>query len=118
MKANTIFNLTSPSKQMPGDVFEALLEKAKLSILNENDFEYRGKHNNYEIGFALINGNLDVDVFGKWHKNTDWIELTPTTLQSWKMIAKLSRTVIETEHEPLPYVDEYWENGVRREDFY
>lgn len=117
MNATTLHKLTSPSNEMPGDIFDSLMESAKLSILNENEFEYRGKYNNYEIGFGLINGNLDVDVFGFNHRS-EWVELDPTNKQYSEMKTKLSNTVTEKEYEPLPYVDEYYDNGVNRSDFY
>lgn len=117
MNPQTLHNITSQNKEMPGDVFDALIENAKLSILNENEFEYRGKHNNYEIGFALINGILDVDVFGFNHKS-DWVELEPTNGQYSTMLAKLNNTVIEKEYVPYLYKDPYHDNGVSRSDFY
>lgn len=118
MTANTLHQLTAPNREMSSEIFEALMENLKFSRLNENEFEYRFKHHIYEIGFALINGKLDIDVFGKWHKGTEWIELEPTDIQRKAMQETLDSVEFETEHKPLPYVDEYLENGVRREDFY
>lgn len=117
MNTNQLHKLTSPSNEMPGDVFDSLLKVTKLSILNENDFEYRGKFNNYEIGFGLINGNLDVDVFGFNHRS-EWIELEPTNGQYSEMLAKIKNTVIEKEYCRMPWFDEMWQNGHKPEDFY
>lgn len=118
--ANTIFQKTSPNKEMPGDVFDSLMESVKISILNENEFEYRGKYNNYEIGFALINGNLDVDVFGKWHKNINWLELEPNNSQINEMNKKIGETIIDQGIDYNQYLPEnvMWQNGHKPEDFY
>lgn len=118
MNPKEIFNLTTPHWQIFKEVFSSLMSNVKFARLNENEFEYRGKHNNYEIGFGLINGNLDVDVFGFTHKK-EWIELEPTDLQINEMKTILDKVDLKDIKEPdSRYVDYYKENGVNMRDFY
>lgn len=118
MKPQQLFNLTSPSKEMPGNVFKQLLENAKLEHGSDTDYYFKGKHGNYEILFGFDGETMSIDTFGFKHNSGDWIELEPTNLQYSEMKRKLNNVEREIEHEPLPYVDEYWENGIERKDFY
>lgn len=117
MNPQKLFNLTSPLKEMPSEVLEALLENAVLEYGSDTDYYFKSKHGNYEMLFGFDGETMSVDTFGFKH-NKGWIELQPTNAQYSEMKRKLDNAEREIEHEPLPYVDEYLDNGVRREDFY
>lgn len=118
--SNTIFQKTAPkqAKQMPGDVFEQLLENAVLEHGSDTDYYFKGKHVNYEILFGFDGETMSVDTFGFNHNSGEWIELIPTNDQEAEMLVKLDNVEREIEHEPLHYVDEMWDNGHERKDFY
>lgn len=115
--ATKIFQATAPNKEMPGDVFEALIQKAKFEQQSDTHYGYRCKHNNYEIDFAMLDGNLDIDCFGFNH-GKGWLELEPNDSQINAMLNKLNKTVLYSEVEADRYEDPTWENGVSGKDFY
>lgn len=117
MNPQKLFNLTSPSKQMPCDVFEALLENAVLEHGSDTDYYFKSKHGNYEILFGFDGETMSVDTFGFKHKN-EWIDLEYNDNQLNSMKLKLESIDIEHELEPLPYIDPYYDNGVNINDFY
>lgn len=118
MNANTLHQLTAPNREMPSEIFQALMQSAKLEHGSDTDYYFKSKHGNYEILFGFDGETMSVDTFGFKHNSGDWIELEPTGTQYSEMKRKLDNAEREIEHEPLPYVDEYYDNGVRREDFY
>lgn len=103
---------------MPGNVFEALLENAKLEHGSDTDYYFKSKHGNYEILFGFDGETMSIDTFGFKHNSGDWIELEPTEVQIDKMKRKIESVEPRIEYEQTPYIDEYWENGVSRENFY
>lgn len=118
MNAQQLFNLTSPTREMSSQIFEALMENARFERYSDTDYAFISKHGNYEINFGLIDGILDIDCFGFTHK-TEWMELKPTDSQINAMKRKLDNV------EPYQYEfrKEYqknimWENGHKPEDFY
>lgn len=121
MNAQKLFNLTSPSKEMPGDVFEALLENAKLEHGSDTDYYFKSKHGSYEVLFGHDGETMSIDAFGFKNNSGYWIELEPTDTQINEMKRKLDNV------EPFQYdfrkeyqknIDLYFDNGVSRENFY
>lgn len=104
-------------QEMHSDIFEALLKTAKFEQHSDTHYGYRCKHNNYEIDFAMLDGNLDIDCFGFNHKG-DWTELEPNNGQRTAMLAILNKTVLYSEVEQDRYIDEMHENGHKPSDFY
>lgn len=117
MNPQKLFNLTSPSKEMPGNIFEQLLENAKLEHGSDTDYYFKSKHGNYEILFGFNGETISVDTFGFKH-NKGWIELEPNDVQIDKMKRKLNNVEREIEHEQEQINDYYDYYGVSRENFY
>lgn len=118
MNANTLHQLTAPTREMPSEVFEQLLENAVLEHGSDTDYYFKSKHGNYEILFGFDGETMSVDTFGFKHNSGDWIELEPTNEQYSEMKRKLDRVEREIEHEPEQINDYYDYYGVSREYFY
>lgn len=121
MNPKKLFNLTSPSKEMPGNVFKQLLENAKLEHGSDTDYYFKSKHGNYEILFGFDGETMSVDIFGFKHNSGDWIELEPNDVQIDKMKRKLDNVEpfqYEFRKQYQKYIDPYFDNGVSRENFY
>lgn len=117
MTPQTLHNLTSPNKEMPGDVFEALMENAKLEHGSDTDYYFKSKHGNYEILFGTDGETISVDTFGFKH-NKGWLELEPTNKQIDTMKRKIESVPDRREEQTDEYKDPYYYNGVNRSDFY
>lgn len=117
MTPQTLHNLTSPNKEMPGDVFDLLMELAKLEHSSDTDYYFKSKHGNYEILFGTDGEHVSVDTFG-FKSNHGWVELEYTDAQFSAMKRKIESVPDRREEQTDYYKDPYFENGVSRKDFY
>lgn len=117
--ANTLFQKTAPSKEMPGDVFDELLQNAILEHGSDTDYYFKSKHGNYEVLFGTDGENVSVDAFGFKHNSGDWIEMEPNDAQFSEMKRKIDSVPDRRDNEETDeYRDPYYDNGVNRSDFY
>lgn len=117
--ANTLFQKTPPNKEMPGGVFEALMESAILEHGSDTDYYFKSKHGNYEILFGTDGNTISVDTFGFKH-NKGWIELEYTDTQFNEMKRKIESVPDRNDdsYTTDDYIDFEFENGHKPEDFY
>jgi len=118
MTANTLFQKTAPSKEMPGEVFEKLMENAILEHGSDTDYYFKSKHCNYEVLFGTDGETISIDTFGFKH-NSGWVEYEYTDAQ----FSEMKRKIDEVQPFQYEYRKEYqkdimWQNGHKPEDFY
>lgn len=116
MTKQEIFDLTSPTREMPCSTFEQLMKNVKLSTHSETDISFESNFNNYEIFFGMSDNELYIEYFG-FNRN-GWIELEPSANQI-EIMTKMLKSIPSRPIEPSnDYLDLYTENGISREDFY
>lgn len=117
MDRQEIFNLTTPSKEMPLSTFDRLMENRKMSRNTDTDISFEAKYNNYEVLFGMEDNQMYVEHFG-FNKN-GWIELEPNQWQLDIMLQLLQNIPApDIEYLNNRYIDHYDEDGVKRENFY